>query len=217
MKAYIVKMSFENITPLVWRRVILPAGATFHRLHQTVQFVTNFQSYFEPYHSFSVDIEDNFITNNMMLLEEYKGRKYVGKKVKSPTHIKIDQYIEIDGGLIYTYDFGDDWRIRIVLEEVVEDYYFGYPTVLDGEGTAPPEDVGGPPGYEEFLKIYHDPEHPEYSSIRMWAEKQFYRPFNINQLNDGLKNVAYKKTEWQHIHHENYRVITDKYRGAQNI
>ena len=48
MKAYILKMSFQDITPLIWRRVILPAGATFHRLHQTIQIVTNFQSDLDP-------------------------------------------------------------------------------------------------------------------------------------------------------------------------
>ena len=44
MKAYILKLSFEDITPLIWRRIILPAGATFNRLHETIQNVTNFQS-----------------------------------------------------------------------------------------------------------------------------------------------------------------------------
>ena len=64
MKAYILKLSFEDITPLIWRRVILPADATFHRLHQTIQSVTNFQSTLSPYHSFGVGIDDYFITDN---------------------------------------------------------------------------------------------------------------------------------------------------------
>ena len=40
------------------------------------------------------------------------------------------------------------------LEEIVDDYYFEYPTLLDGEGIAPPEDVGGPPGFEEFQLVH---------------------------------------------------------------
>ena len=179
MKAYILKISFEDITPLIWRRIILPAGATFNRLHQTIQNVTNFQSDLDPYHSFGVEIDDYFITNNESILEEYKGKKYAGKTVKQPTRIKIDSYLEKHGDFIYNYDFGDDWRIRVELEEMVEDYYFGYPTLLDGEGTAPPEDVGGPPGYEEFLKVYQDPTHPDYLSTYAWAEQQYYLPLDI--------------------------------------
>ena len=130
MKAYILKLSFEDIAPLIWRRIILPADATFHRLHQTIQSVTNFQSTLSPYHSFAVQIDDYFITDNEMIREEYKGRKYAGKTVKAPTSIKIDSYLENHGGFSYNYDFGDDWRIRVELEEIVEDYYFGFPTLL---------------------------------------------------------------------------------------
>jgi Plasmid pRiA4b ORF-3-like protein/SEC-C motif len=217
MKAYILKISFEDITPLIWRRFILPAGATFNRLHETIQNVTNFQSSLSPYHSFGVEIDDYFITNNESILNEYKGKKYAGKMVKQPTRIKIDSYIEKHGHFIYNYDFGDDWRILVTLEETVEDYYFGYPTLLDGEGTAPPEDVGGPPGYEEFLKVYQDPTHSDYLTTYAWAEEQYYLPLDKASVNDSLKYVKYKKTEWQNIDHENYYVLSDKYRGTEWI
>jgi hypothetical protein len=217
MKAYILKLSFEDITPLIWRRVILPAEATFNRLHETIQTVTNFQSGISTYHSFGVEIDDYFITNNEPILDEYKGTKYAGRTVKQPTRIKIDAYLEKHGHFIYTYDFGDDWRIRVELEDTVDDYYFGYPTLLDGEGTAPPEDVAGPPGYETFKNVYNDPTHPEYLSTRAWAQEQYYLPLDKAWTNERLKFVKYKKTEWQFIDHENYYVLADKYRGEESV
>jgi hypothetical protein len=213
MKAYILKLTFDDIKPLIWRRVILPADATFHRLHQTIQSVTNFQSTLSPYHSFAVMIDDYFITDNEMIREEYKGKKYAGKTVKAPAGLKIDSYLQKHDEISYNYDFGDDWWIRVELEEIVEDYYFGYPTLLDGEGTAPPEDVGGPPGYESFLEIYHDPKHSDHVHIKSWSKQQYYLPFDIARINEHLKYVKYKKTEWQSIEHENYHVLSDKYRG----
>ena len=146
-----------------------------------------------------------------------KGRRITGKTVKQPARIKIDSYLEKHRHFIYNYDFGDDWRILVELEEIVEDYYFGYPTLLDGEGTAPPEDVGGPPGYEAFLEVYQDPTHPDYLSTYAWAEEQYYLPLDIAWLNERLKYVKYKKTEWQYIDHENYHVLSDKYRGAKSV
>lgn len=133
-----------------------------NRLHETIQYVTNFQSEMEPYHYFAVEIDDLFITNNDNILEEYKGKRFLNKLVKQSNRIKIDNYIENNEHFTYSYDFGDDWKIRVELEGIVDDYYFGYPTLLDGQGMAPPEDVGGPPGYEEFLKMYNDPTHPDY-------------------------------------------------------
>jgi len=217
MKAYILKLTFEDISPLVWRRVILPAGATFHRLHQTLQFVTNFQSGLDTYHSFGVEIDDYFVTDNEPILDEYKWVRFAGRTVKQPSRIKIDQYLEKNGQLIYNYDFGDDWRILVELEETVKDYYFGYPTLLGGEGIAPPEDVGGPPGYEKFKLVYQDQKHPDYVSTYSWAKGQYYLPLDISKINDRLKNVQYKKTEWQFINHKNYNVISDKYRGEKSV
>lgn len=44
MKAYIIKIELSHSTPLIWRSVIMPAEATFKRLHDIVQNMTNFQS-----------------------------------------------------------------------------------------------------------------------------------------------------------------------------
>lgn len=217
MKAYILKLTFEEIKPEIWRRVVLPAGATFNRLHETIQYVTNFQSELDAYHNFSFEIENLYITNDRNLLEEYKGRLFNGLTVKQPSRIKIDNYLEKHGEILYHYDFGDDWRIRVVLEETVEDYYFGYPTLLAGEGVAPPEDVGGPSGYKEFLKIYQDPTHSDYLSTYAWAESMYYLPLDNDEVNEQLKHVKYKKSEWMHIDHENYYVLSDKYRGSDYV
>lgn len=216
MKAYILKLSFQRISPLIWRRVILPADGTFNRLHETIQYVTNFQSGLTQYHSFAVEIEDYFITNNESILEEYKGKKFAGKLVKQPARMKIDSLLQKHGSFIYTYDFGDDWKIHVDLEETVEDYYFGYPTLLDGEGMAPPEDAGGPPGFELFKKVYGDPTHPDHATTVAWAESQSFLPLDINLVNERLKRVKYKKTEWDFIDHENYIVKSDRYRRVDN-
>jgi hypothetical protein len=59
--------------------------------------------------------------------------------------------------------------------------------ILEGEGTCPPEDVGGIAGYEEFLKAWHNPDHSEYESMRQWGESQHYRDFDIDFRNNLLK------------------------------
>ena len=215
MKSYIVNITMVHVEPAVRRRVIMPAGATFNRLHEMIQQMTNFESYFtdRPYHFFEVEVDGLCITDNPVQREELKHSKTLTPKL--PTRVKIDKYLEKHKQLIYTYDFGDDWRFSIDLEEIVEDYHFGFPTLLDGEGTAPPEDVGGPPGYSSFLAIMNDPAHPEHEHMKQWVSSARYHSYDKDRINDMLKFVKYKKTEWDHINHKNYVIISDPYRESE--
>ncbi|WP_347354244.1 plasmid pRiA4b ORF-3 family protein, partial [Acetoanaerobium noterae] len=133
-------------------------------------------------------------------------------EVRKPSGLKIDDYLEKHKEIRYNYDFGDDWWFTIRLEEIVDDYYFGFPTLLDGAETAPPEDVGGIDGFYEFIKAYRNPKHPEHGDMKAWAEGLYFKEYDPDWINQRLKGLDYKKTEWDKINHENYRVIEDKYR-----
>ena len=217
MKSYILSLQFEYIEPIVWRKIIVPAGMTFKRLHDVIQNVTNFQSGYphDAYHLYEFQLDDVVATNNLQEIEKSKKKQYNGLRHKQPQSVKIDSYVERMGSFLYVYDFGDDWRIQVKLEDMVDDYYFGYPTVLDWSGEAPPEDVGGPPGFAYFLSVYHDENHEEYAHYRKWATQQRYRSFDLKHVNNMLKGLQITKTQWDKIHHENYHVLSDKYRGTE--
>ena len=74
----------------------------------------------------------------------------------------------------YTYDFGDDWRHRLTAE-LTDGPLPGqiYPRLLGAEGRCPPEDVGGPPGYEEFLAALADPAHERHAELLEWHGESF--------------------------------------------
>jgi hypothetical protein len=65
----------------------------------------------------------------------------------------------------YLYDFGDGWRHDI------DSLGPGGPEpgCVDGQGACPPEDCGGPFGYEEFREAIADPTHPEHEHLTSWA------------------------------------------------
>ena len=44
---------------------------------------------------------------------------------------------------------------------------------LGGANAAPPEDVGGAPGYEGFVAAMADPIHPEHQEMREWYGDSF--------------------------------------------
>jgi hypothetical protein len=244
MKSYIIRIELEESDQLIWRKVIMPAGATYNRLHDVIQNVTNFKSGYPhtAIHLFKFNLveENRIVTNdeeaflahqfykqNKKMFEEklrtmkpelqkfeesYQER--LKKEVRKPTGLKIDDYLEKYKLIRYNYDFGDDWWFTIKLEEIVDDYYFGYPTLLDGAETAPPEDVGGINGFYEFMDVYRDEKgkHPEHDEIKVWAQDQHFREYDPFWLNEWIKCLNYKKTEWDKINHERYVVIEDKYR-----
>ncbi|NLI60787.1 MAG: plasmid pRiA4b ORF-3 family protein [Clostridiales bacterium] len=242
MKSYIIKIELEESNPLIWRRIIMPAGATYKRLHDIIQNVTNFQSGYphSGYHLYEFDLpeENRIVTDSEEAYLEHqhykKNKKMYEERLKSmpkdmvefeihyqerlkievrkPTGLKIDDYLEKYKEIRYNYDFGDNWWFTVKLEETVDDYYFGFPTLLDGAETAPPEDVGGIYGYYEFLEAFLDPKHPEHEDMKVWAESLGFREYDMDWINERLKGINYKKTEWDKINHERYKIIEDKYR-----
>lgn len=219
LKAYIVKIVFKDFNDPVWRRVILPAGGTFRRMHDTIQYVTNFQSgYGGDIHLYAFDLpeESLIITNDEMAYEKYqksrKRKESVMWNIRTPSSIKIDKYLEKYKSLHYIYDYGDEWELNVLLEETVEDYYFGYPTLLDGYGDAPPEDLGGVGGFELFKMALADPSHPFHKDAVEYGHTKNFRSFNMEWINGMLKFISWKKTQWEKIEHVNYSVVRDKYR-----
>ena len=83
--------------------------------------------------------------------------------------------------------------------------------LLDGAETAPPEDVGDIYGFYDCMKIYGDKKHPEHEAIKAWAKELYFREYDPEWINRRLQFNAYKKTEWDKINQENYRVIENEY------
>jgi hypothetical protein len=45
--------------------------------------------------------------------------------------------------------------------------------LLEAAGRCPPEDVGGAPGYADYLDAVGDPTHPEHEQMRLWGPERF--------------------------------------------
>ena len=90
---------------------------------------------------------------------------------------------------IYEYDFGDGWEHEIVVEAILpSDPGFKHPLCLAGANACPPEDCGGPPGYEEFLAAIRDPRHPEHKDQLAWAGGKFDpEAFDVAAVNRRLR------------------------------
>ena len=51
--------------------------------------------------------------------------------------------------------------------------------------------------------------------MKQWVSSARYEVYDKERINQSLKVVKYKKTEWDHINHQNYVIISDPYRESE--
>lgn len=125
MKAYILTINNEQTDS----RVVLPASGTFKRLHDTIKTVLTAQIQLEEEHIFHFEFEELIVTNDTAAVDAAKRKSHTGKLTKSPVRLKFDEALETQQTATYTYE-GNAYTVA--LAEIVEDYYFGFPTLLEG-------------------------------------------------------------------------------------
>jgi hypothetical protein len=116
----------------------------------------------------------------------------VGSEDEDDTQYTLEQVVTRPGQRFrYTYDFGDGWDHSIVVEKILPAQRgVKYPVCLAGKRACPPEDSGGPWGYEGLLEALRDPHHERHEELTQWAGSDFDpEAFNVNDVNARLKGL----------------------------
>ncbi|HEX5418974.1 MAG TPA: plasmid pRiA4b ORF-3 family protein [Gammaproteobacteria bacterium] len=161
LKIYELYVELEYVESAVWRTLLVPGTITLPKLHDLLQLAMGWTN--SHLHCFYIG-ETTFgmagaDLDELGMLDERRRtlEAVLGNSIR---------------GFIYEYDFGDGWRHRIQVEPIAQpepDWF--YPLCTAGERAAPPDDVGGPPGYAEFLSTIENPSHEDTTACsRGWAE-----------------------------------------------
>ncbi len=176
-----VKVSLVGVEPPIWRMVLVPQNVRLPRLHHIVQAVMGWTD--SHLHQF--------------LVGEIRFGEPGNEFEPSPIDyraIHLNQIAPRPGATcIYEYDFGDSWEHLIEVQDAlpIESVKGILPRCLDGERACPPEDVGGPHGYANFLLALEDPSHPEHEEWRQWAADNFDPvAFDVGRVNSLLARYA---------------------------
>lgn len=108
------------------------------------------------------------------------------RKVTDERRVLLGEVVpRVGTQFVYLYDFGDGWEHDLLLEAIMlPDAATPYPTCISGERRTPPEDVGGPHGYEEYLTVLADAEHEEHENLLQWRgpfDAEAFSPAQVNQ------------------------------------
>lgn len=152
-----IRIELEGSDPLVWRSVDVPLSSTLTALHDIIQATMLWQDA----HLFE------FVVGEHVYGEPFPEDGVLDRKVSQAKNTRLKSLI--DRGVdrfVYVYDFGDNWRHHIIIEAVRQgDDKTDYPAFVGGARRAPPEDVGGISGFEEFLQAVTDPRHVDHDRM----------------------------------------------------
>ena len=160
-----LRVTLDDVEPAVLRRLEVPLDLRLDRLHLVLQAALGW-------------------TNSH--LWEFRARDTgwglpdpewdAGSGPLDARKTTLHRVLEDTGTktLKYLYDFGDGWEHTIKVERIAAaDPSQTYPVLLEAAGRCPPEDVGGPPGYEEFLAALADPAHKSHADMLEWCPDGF--------------------------------------------
>lgn len=136
------KIWLLGISPMVWRRVQVPASMTVHELHGVIQVAMGW----EGIHLFQFT---------------RRARRFGSRELaaRSPDIPLSELRLRQGTRFCYEYDLNGPWEHEVRLESRHEaDPGSSYPICLDGDGSCPPEDCGGVNGFLDRREAWTAPE-----------------------------------------------------------
>lgn len=177
------KIQLKNIIkPPVWRKVLVPDSFSLDKLHEVIQKAFGWNN--AHLYQFSKEGYGSY--------PNYGVPDGASDDMKDSRKVKLSKIFDQSGQkYTYIYDFGDDWVHAITLEEIKEGKA-SKAELLSGKGACPPEDCGGPWGYQRLLETLANPADEEHADMREWLGLNDDDIWDANEFNlaDAKINVA---------------------------
>lgn len=173
MRTTRLRVTLREVEPTVLRVIDVPAAITLDELHEVLQLALGWTD--SHLHQFRTDSAVYSILSDDWDWED----------MEEETDERGVRLSALPARFAYLYDFGDGWTHDV---EVLGP---GGATAgcVDGEGSCPPEDCGGPYGYAELLAALADPRHPEHAQMREWVGNRL-RPFDQQATDRRVRDAV---------------------------
>jgi hypothetical protein len=164
-----LKITLDSVEPTVMRRIEAPVDIRLDDLHLAIQMAMPWENYhlyeFRVGRTLSWGIPDPDVHGFSPDDEQLDAAKATLADLLDQAGRKAFKYV---------YDFGDDWEHSIKVEAIAEGAAgVAYPRLIAAQGACPPEDVGGPWGYADYLEAIADPKHKCHAEMIEWSGPGF--------------------------------------------
>ncbi|MDN7899127.1 plasmid pRiA4b ORF-3 family protein [Burkholderia cepacia] len=184
---FTLHVQLQHIEPPIWRRIEVEGTESLRKLHHILQTAFGWED--THLHDFLID----GMTYAMFEVDDVLDFADSGTSADD-RKVRLQKVLKPGSRFLYRYDFGDGWDHAIVVEKVetIESEPWVAAQVIDGARACPPEDVGGPHGYEAFLsELCNDPNSEEADHYRNWVGPGFDAElFDLRAANATLLRMA---------------------------
>jgi Plasmid pRiA4b ORF-3-like protein len=137
---YRVKASLHGAKPPIWRRLEIPSATRLDLVHEVMQVAFGWHGY--HLHAFETVCGEFGPPDDD---DPWSDRK--DEATAALAQVAATEKVKV----VYSYDFGDDWRHDIVVEKITPaEPGVAYPRCTGGRREAPPEDCGGIWAFNEY-------------------------------------------------------------------
>ena len=159
-----LRITLDDVKPKVMRLVAVPFGIHLHMLHLVIQAAMGWSGS----HLWLIQVRD--MTWGM---PDPDGSDT--DMLPASDTLLVDLVADTGSrSFDYIYDFGDDWRHTVRIEMPTPSAPgVDYPLLIEATGCCPPEDCGGPWGYQEMLQALRDRKHPRHAEFVAWQGSEF--------------------------------------------
>lgn len=173
-----LRITLEDVVPIVWRRLIVPGTVRLAKLHSMFQAAMGWTE--SHLHSFTIGDQ-----RYGMCYDDFPEDEIDEKDVT------VLRAIGAHRRFSYEYDFGDSWDHEIVVEDAARSPLgLKHAVCLAGENACPPEDCGGAGGYAHLLEPIGDPGHDDHDHLVEWLGGGFDpTAFDVVAVNVALQYV----------------------------
>ena len=186
---YHLKVVLNETEPIIWRRLQVPGNATLGWLHAVLQVAIGWtNSHLHQFHAGEL-----LYSHRRQNPPELEGDPQALDENKATLRQVVPRQKDV---LAYEYDFGDSWFHQITVEKILgpDPGAHSLAVCLDGARACPPEDCGGPWGYDNLLKILRNPKHEEHQSMKEWLGRPFDpKAFDVDSINTFLKKLKWPR------------------------
>lgn len=193
-RAFRIQLTLRGYgNPLCWRLIEVPASYTFLDLHVIIQECMRWMDYHLFDFRFTSNGQKRQLDEHGNMYDDFSDWMTPEERKRQPVKsfsrdVHLGEIFPRTRTAVYSYDYGDGWEIDVKVVKTIKHRDHDEPLVLDGDGAAPPEDVGGPAGYADFLRTINGENGPERQYLLEWSEDQGY--LDHFDLKDTQERVA---------------------------
>lgn len=172
--AYVLRITLRDLRPAIWREVWVAPTITLRKLHHVIQAAMGWDN--EHLYGFALPGTGRASRYWGVPPErrweppEADDGMGFGDSANSDARAQLGKILAApQDGLLYLYDFGDDWEHTITLQKIVTTPE-PLPRLAAAALACPPENCGGVGGFAHLSDVLRDPRDPGHAELRAWVD-----------------------------------------------